>query len=455
MGEKVVILVDNKKRDLPGCALIAHHLETGFGINCVLEPLESWRACIAAYKPNFILFNHLTAMHLVRFSHRLKEMGVLVGVLPNEGISYDSEVLDYNAGRYHSDAHIDHFFCWNKAHQDALVRNLKNFDGEIHVVGVPRFDYYFAPWKDLFFKPQEYDRRRPRILICTNFVFARYQDWPKPHVDKIFSPWKDRISAYANYRDLIEVCVRSRSKIFQYLEAILRGTKCNIDLKPHPSENHKPYLSWFEKLPLEYKARVKVCLTELIWEVLPLCDLEISCERCTTALESWILGKPTIELVFEKHPRFFDELSARPNRLCDSPKKLPAMIEETLKNPVQEDLQKLRRQHLDEWCAAPSGISSRKIAEIIAEAIGHGGDPKWNFTLQDWRRALKLKIKNFLGLAYGSNPWKLIMGLLPGQQMDPTEAKFIRPTDVREWRERLQKIHHSGTKHSNIKCRGG
>lgn len=443
MNKKVVILVDNKWRDLPGCALIAHHLETGFAINCILEPLESWRACIGAYKPDFILFNHLTAMHLARFSERLKEMGVLVGVLPNEGILYDKEVLDYNAGKYHRYAHIDHFFCWNRAHRDALLRNMNELNGEIHVAGVPRFDYYFAPWKDIFLSGhQDRDRRKKKILICTNFVFARYKDWPKSDVEKIFSSWKERISTYANYNDLIEVAARSRSKVFQYLEAILKGTKCDIDLKPHPSEDCRPYISWFDTLSLEYKKRVNLCLTESMWEVLSSCDLEISCETCTTALESWIAGKPTIELIFEKHPVFFHKIAARPNRICDFPEKLSEMIEEALNNPAQEDLRQLRRQYLDEWCAAPSGVSSRMVAEIIAEAIGYHANPKWNFTFQDWRRALKLKIKNFFGLAYGSNPWKLIMGLLPGYKMDATEAKFIRPADVQKWKEKLWEIQH-------------
>jgi surface carbohydrate biosynthesis protein len=121
MAKTVVILVDNKKRDLPGAALVAHHLETRFHLKCVLQPLESWRSCLAAFKPNYILFNHLTASHLAYFSIRLRDMGILVGVLPNEGINYNQDDLEFNAGRYHSYAHIDQFFCWNEFHKKALM----------------------------------------------------------------------------------------------------------------------------------------------------------------------------------------------------------------------------------------------------------------------------------------------------------------------------------------------
>ncbi len=118
-GKRVVILVDNKRRDLLVAALIGHHLEQ-LGLECHLEPLEAYRGVLAAYRPHLILSNHLTAPHLVAWSQRLAELGVLCAVLPNEGICYDEAELEYNAGKFHNGAHIDLFFCWNEPHQRAL-----------------------------------------------------------------------------------------------------------------------------------------------------------------------------------------------------------------------------------------------------------------------------------------------------------------------------------------------
>ena len=449
MNKTVVILVDNKKRDLPSCALIAHHLEEEFKIKCELQPLESWRACLAAFQPNFVLFNMLTAGHLSEFSLRLSELGVRVGVLPNEGILYDQEVLKFNAGKYHSNSHIDHFFCWNQIHRDSLLMHMNNFSGEFHVVGVPRFDYYFEPWKNVFTSFRcDFTGNDPNILVCTNFVFARYKDWPRLKVDKVFSPWKDRISKYKNYWELIEVNSQSRDNLFDDLMSILDDTNCFIVLKPQPAENHKPYQIWKEALSSEYKKRVKLLISETLWDVLPFCDLEIACETCTTSLEAWILNKPTIELLFQKHPVFFHVEAAQANLLCDSPKKLPGLIEDTLKNPKQQKLQELRRRHLTKWCASPHGNSSFKVAQIINNSIANMNEPKWNFTIQDQRRALKLKTKNYLGLAYGSDPWKLLKGFLPGITMDPTENKFIRPADVFKWKDLLLKVSRHKSKHN-------
>jgi surface carbohydrate biosynthesis protein len=447
MRKTVVILVDDKKRDLPGCALIAHRLENSFNIRCELQPLEAWRSCLATFKPDYILFNHLTASHLAHFSNRLKEMGVLVGVLPNEGINYDQEALEFNAGRYHAYAHIDQFFCWNESHKNALKKNMNINPGNIYIVGVPRFDFYFEPWKQLFEKHDVVPlaKNRPHILVCTNFCFARYKDLPSSFADRHFSPWKDRVSSLKNYWELIEVNARCRDRFFPFLNAILDGTEYFLDLKPHPREDHVPYKMWYEGLSPEDKKRVSLLFTETIYEVLPLCDLEISCEQCTTALEAWILGKPTIELVFEKYPVFFNEETAKCNRLCDEPEKLPELIKYALENPEQDDLKEPQRRHLERWCASPSGDSSLKVAQIIVGALERQEKPKWDLTVQDWRRAVKLKMKNLLGLAYGSNPWKLLGSAIFNIEETLLESKFIRPVDVKIWKEKLLRV-DSGNK---------
>lgn len=445
MKKTVVILVDNKKRDLPSSALIAYHLEKSFGINCELQPLEAWRACLASLKPDYILFNHLTASHLARFSKRLHEMGIGVGVLPNEGILYNKEVSNYNAGKYHRDVHIDNFFCWNEAHRNAILNNVGGMGENVHVVGVPRFDYYFHPWKRIF---EEKDgsasgRRRPRILVCTNFVFAKMEEWPRWKVDKIFAPWCERISTYKNYREMIKVNAKSRERFFDFLNILVRKTKYYIDLKPHPSEDIVIYKRWHDRLTPEEKERVMVRTEEMIFELINTCDLEISCETCTTALEAWIAGKPTIELVLEKHPVFFHEEVAKCNSLCNSPEDLPGLVERTLQNPGQKDLQPYRIRHLDRWCDSPEGDSALKVAEVIASSISRRTSPKWKFTLDDRRRAIKLRFKNSLDLSYGSRPLRRIfLGWMNGYRkfVEHHEKKFIRPSDVAMWKEKITEV---------------
>jgi surface carbohydrate biosynthesis protein len=174
---RIVLLVDDKKRDLAGVTLIAHQLDRQ-GVDCILEPLEAFRAVLAAYRPAMVIFNHLSASHLVDWSKRLARMGVLVGVLPNEGIAYDLDQLRFGAQRHHSGAHIDYFFCWNGVHRGALLEAGVGERARVELVGVPRFDFYFEPYSRAFRPERTTPRERQKILLCTNFAFAKFRDLP-------------------------------------------------------------------------------------------------------------------------------------------------------------------------------------------------------------------------------------------------------------------------------------
>ena len=150
MPQSIVLLCDNKRRDLPGLALIAHHLEAQ-GKRVFVEPIEAWRSVVAAHRPAVILFNHLLATHLADYSARLASMGVKVAVLPNESLLYNPDVMRFNSRRYKDNSHADMYFCWNDHQRTALLENGYDKSGtEIVVAGNPKFDFHFAPWNQLY-----------------------------------------------------------------------------------------------------------------------------------------------------------------------------------------------------------------------------------------------------------------------------------------------------------------
>ena len=195
MKPAVVVLVDDRKRDLPLAALIAHQLDA-LGVACHLEPLEAYRAVLAAYRPAMIVFNHLNASHLVAYSRRLTRMGVLTAVLPNEGIVYNEEQMRYISNRHHHGAHIDYFYCWNEPHRDALREAGFGKRSRLEVVGVPRFDFYFEPWSRIYRGAARRGRSRPQVLLCTNFQIAKFYELPRAQADKFFSAWSKLITLY-------------------------------------------------------------------------------------------------------------------------------------------------------------------------------------------------------------------------------------------------------------------
>jgi len=440
--KNVVLLVDSKTRDLDVATLIAFHLRKR-NIACHLEPLEADRAVVAAYKPDMIIFNHLAASHLVAYSKRLREMGVLVAVLPNEGIYYDDDQARFYAGRHHNSAHIDYFFCWNERHK-AMIQEQGHFKNtSVEVVGVPRFDYYFEPWSRAVYTPAPRTSNRPKILLCSNFGTAPYFERPREFADKLFAPWAGRIPIYTNYWKSIEAQWNSRNGFYKHFQALVAADKYELLLRPHPMENPAYYQQWIDELPADKRRHISLDGNTNITPLILDCDLQVSCETCTTALESWIAKKPTIELLFDKDPLWFHPLQAEANVPCDNPAELVGLIDRQLNEPLDPKIQRAREKHLEKWCSSPDGTSSEKIANVIAAALNKDRTHDWSkLTRTDRRKAAKLKGLRRLGVAYHFDPFLFVKKrLLPKKYevKDFSYRKAIRPKDVEAARDRLER----------------
>lgn len=439
----IVILVDCKTRDLPQAALIAHQLE-GMGVKAHLEPLEAYRGVLGAYRPDLILFNHLTASHLAEYSRRLAKMGVLTAVLPNEGIMYDPDDLRYSAGKFHTDAHIDLFFCWNETHRQALRETSFGADMRIEVVGVPRFDLYFQPWSHLCKRPQVTPRQRPRLLLCTNFVTAKFAELPRVEGDKFFAAWKDRIPLYHDYWSAIEAHHRGRARIPDFLRALLADGRFDVTLRSHPREDSRFYKDVLAALPTEQRNRVELDSGSNITELILDCDLEISVENCLTALESWIAGKPSLEILLEQHPLWHMAEPAVCGLPCARPENLPAMCAQALEAAPPAELIAKRQAHLRKWCNMPDGRSSERVAQVIANALATKKAADWTqLNVEDHRRAMKLKLFRSLGLAYHYDPFMPLKRILFGDRhaiKDYAYRKSILPADVAKYSARIKNL---------------
>ena len=434
MGKTIVILVDNKRRDLRGAALIAHHLQR-MGANVFLEPLEAYRAVLPAYRPDLIVFNHLLASHLANYSGRLREIGVKVAVLPNESLLYNPDVMRFNSRRYNDNVHLDVYCCWNEIQRQCVLQN--GYDPKttrVEVVGNPKFDFYFPPWNRPYKEPAG-NHARPRILLCTNFCLANYKETPREVADKLFDIWRKHIPAYRDYWGAIEANHRSRARLLEFLMAILKANRYEVILRPHPGEHFPFYENWIRQLEPELKTHLHFVPDGPIYPLILNCDLEISCETCTTALESWLCGKPTMELVFERHPMFYHKEVVGLNVECETPESLVSDIERQLANPSQPEFRAAREQHIKKWCASPRGDSSERIARLFLE-IAQQANPQFDGKL-DWsdrRRGLKLRVLKKFGLPCFWDPiLPLKAAFLPRkyQEKKRVQNKNIRPADVR------------------------
>lgn len=433
--KRVVMLVDNKKRDLMVAALVAYQLKLR-NVECFLEPLEAYRGSLAAHRPHMMIFNHLVASHLVDYSKRIGNMGVLTSVLLNEGLCYGDEERNFNAGKHHKGAHIDYFFCWNQPLKDAMERYGFGQQTKIEVVGPARYDFYSPPWSAIFNDYQwPLNNGRPKLLVCSNFGLAPFYYLPKSEAEKFFSAWTNRIPTYRDWWGLVEINKRAQDKFLIYLRTILESKKFDVILRPHPGEDVGFYRRWIATLPPDLQKEIPIEEYANITSLILACDVQVGCENCNTTMESWIAGKPTVELIFERHPVYYSPEVAKLSPNCDDPAKVVDAIEHELANPKQESYQAGRQAHLTKWCNSPSGKATGKVADIIAERIANHPEPDWSkLDATDRRRAMKLKAMQSIGHAYHYKPFLSLRSKLFGgrhQLKSYVYQKSIRPKDVR------------------------
>jgi surface carbohydrate biosynthesis protein len=428
--DPVAILVDNKVRDLNVAALIAHQLEAR-GVKCFLEPLEAFRAVVGAHRPGMIVFNHLNGSQLVEWSQRLAEIGILTAVLPNEGIVYDKTAREVLSGRFHRGVHVDNYFCWNESHKESLITQGIYDDTQIDVVGIPRFDVYFEPWSKVLPPVQPRRSGKPRVLLCTNFIFAGYD---QGQAERTFGTWKKYNPAAKDYWGAVLSHRANRDRVLKFAEALLDDGRFELVLRPHPNENRAFYEEWVAALPDAKRVEVVYAPTDNISALILDCDVQVACETCTTSIESWIAKKPTIAIVFDKHPFHYNELHNTPNIPCADPGAFPEFISRCLTEPVPPDKLALRLQHLETWCASPDGHSVERIATAIDTALRSRPSPDWTkLGFGDFRRAVKLRTYQQFGQAYHYDALLWLKGsLFPKRYEMKTRGyrKSILPSDV-------------------------
>lgn len=439
--KRIVLLVDNKRRDLPVAALIGHYVRQ-LGAELILEPIEAYRSVLAAYRPDMIIFNHLQASHLSNFSGRLKEMGVKVAVLPNEALAFNPEVMRFLSHRYNERTHVDLFLAWNSVQKECLLR--EGFDGavtRIETVGNPRFDFYFEPWNRLSKLTQPRKKTLPRVLLCTNFILADCKEAPKEHAERVFAIWKKHIKSYENFWSGIESNHRGRAKVLKFYEALLRSGKFEVIMRPHPGEFLRFYTDWVAQLPEDLRSRLFIEHDQPISGLIMDCDLEISCETCTTALESWVAGKPTIKIINEKHPMFYHEQLAGTQAEVAEPELIVAEVERQLADPSQPEFKKAREELLATWLASPKGDSCERIARAVVE-VASTSKPNYqrHLTLEDHRRGLKLRLLQRFNLPVNYDPLLAAKKHLQPERFRAkswVKNKTITQSDIREANERI------------------
>ena len=91
-----------------------------------------------------------------------------------------------------------------------------------------------------------------------------------------------------------------------FLDTVEYFDNYNFIIKTHPSEDFTFYQNFINEKCSRFKDRIALINKEYIWDILNISNIQFS-RSCTTAVESWLLGLPTIELRLNKNEWYISE----------------------------------------------------------------------------------------------------------------------------------------------------
>jgi surface carbohydrate biosynthesis protein len=218
-----------------------------------------------------------------------KRGGVIFSLDEEGGVDYiNDKILNQ---RYKNDLfkYADKIFFWGDYQHTALKERIQ-FDDQCVVSGHPRFTLLQEEYLEIY--KEEVTKIKSQfsnfILVNTNMSFGNNLKGD----DFVINNYLDRFS---NVEEIINFDKKKLSTIVDLCKKISNNLDINIVLRPHPEEN----LDTYKKLFSNYK-NVSIVFSGSVIPWLLACEFLIHPD-CTTAIESWILGKKAISVLPENH----------------------------------------------------------------------------------------------------------------------------------------------------------
>ena len=319
--------------------------------------------------------NHLIPPKKQEFAKYLQRQNIRVAILPTEGMPTLDGMRKHMGGEDCDLSGVDLHFVWNQPMADILKENQTLADNKIVVAGVPRFDFYGKPLKEIlltkaaFLKKYELDARYPLVTFATNFTQASFhtsnQDFYLKNAKKY---GRDKVFEKL-YGDLGDVPKRDYVSREIFLDAFVtlvqHFPEVNFAIKLHPTEDHQFYKDLIRNDLSSSASRVRIIAHEYIWDVLNATDIELN-RSCTTAIESWLLGKPTIEMQLNPDEYYFNPEFASGSDMVRSCDELIKKVSYYLAGgSIPQTLQDARDQFLQKWCHSPNGKATKTVVDHI------------------------------------------------------------------------------------------
>jgi len=288
--------IEIPERELQSKLLIAIHA-TALNVPVVIGNYWSVHRVARRARSGYFLYKDCLDARATDFFPQLREAGVKIGVLDEEGLIFPSMdfYLKSRIGKGLALPYVTDIFTWGEAQKHAIVNAFPELKDRISATGNPRIDLLNQTFADLY-KPYiaRIQAQHGRfVLINTNFGPGNYSPYFKRSYFDVMKSF-GRINTPED-----EQYYKARESYFLklykfYIQALrslaLRHPDKKFILRPHPVENHD---NWIQALAGLDNVSVVYEGSAVHW--IAAADMLIH-TGCTTGLEAYIMGKPVVRL---------------------------------------------------------------------------------------------------------------------------------------------------------------
>lgn len=282
-------------------------------------------------------------------------------------------------------------FAWGAENAALWSEELGPDAHRVHVVGNPRFDLLREPLRQIYGEQakayaQQYGSY---VLFNSNFhwVNTRHR-----HLTRLPDPEDVEAGRFPMPPFYNADLARHRIALFRaYLEAVPEIARACPDLhfviRPHPAEDPGPWL--------EATAGLANCSVVHRGEVTPwiLGSCAVLHHSCTTAVESFVLGKPVLCYRPVADERLDPELPIRLSLQATTPGELLAVLRHTVEHGADhEEGREERQKYLERHLAATSGpLAAERMAEVVERLEFPRPSPRRRLSAGLWFARKKLR----------------------------------------------------------------
>jgi surface carbohydrate biosynthesis protein len=316
-----------KSRDLDGNALLAFAAaERGFGVLLGNAKLKTKH-----YTPRgFIIEKNLRRGKAYQFVQSSRDRGHKVGAWCDEGLIYkDAET--YRRLKFDDRAYdqLDAYFTWGQNQADDLVHRLGCSGEKICITGNPRFDVHRPDVRCVLTDRVAAIQRKYGPYILVNTKFSTFNGFAGSEKNILGMKARGMLET-PEHEEHAKGLQSFQGAIFtafmQMIEELSsRFREETVVVRPHPSEDHKPWRAMAAKLP-----NVKVVYQGNVVEWILASEVCVH-NNCTTGVEAFLLGKSSISYRPVRDPRYDFFLPNALSTEANTPDQLRDFIDESLR----------------------------------------------------------------------------------------------------------------------------